>query len=280
MVSVACTTCGTINDSEDAFCSECGEKIAKESSTSVEKFIENNGNQINYILHRSNLSKVASTFSLKNDDRLLYRIETPNMFKYFLRSFLFTASIFPIILIMMLSYTILPLKGTFFFILEFFVIPFIFLIFVTVSSVGRSLKYKVFSENNDEKGLIKADTKLFNLKSTLLGKNWKFTTTDNTMELLFKFSSRYEGTITANQKSYTISITRDKQNKQFYRGLSKIEAYNEQGTSIISIDLPEKTSRRRIPPSVLEISANDSINELVVVFFVVVAVAKYFILAR
>lgn len=280
MVSVTCTKCGTINGLENVFCSECGEKIAQKGSTPFEKSIQNNGNLTSYILQRSNLANVSATFLAKNDKRLLYNIKSSNNLKIFLKSMLISALIFPLIILMLGLYTILPFKGLIFLMLEILVVPTIILLFLFLSSAGRSIKYSVLSENNDEIGIMKVNSKYFDLKSTLLGKNWKFTATNNTMELYVNFSTRYEGTLTANQISYNISIRQDKKDKRFYRGLSKIEAYNEQDKSIISLVMPEKTSRRRMPPAVLEVSASDSINELVVVFFVVVVVAKYLILAR
>ena len=201
----------------------------------------------------------------------------------FLYMFLILASVYPQIYIMIQVYLLVPFKGLYFLIFEILVIPLIVIVFLLISVIGRTLKLKVFSENNDKKGIIKSNSKLFNLKSSLMGISLKFTTTDNNIEFYLNFSNRNHGILLNNQVSYNITINQDKKDKRFYRGIIKIEAFNEQDNSFINIEIPENITakrRRRIPPRILEIYSNNSVNELLVVFFTTIIVAKYFIMRK
>lgn len=281
MVSVTCSTCGTINDSEDIFCRECGGKVSQVSSPIEEKFISGNGTSTKYILNRLKLNNVKSTFSTEREDQLLYRVETTsNTLKNFIYMFLILGSIYPGVYILLFFYRISPFKGLYVIIIGLIIFPLVIIIFLLTKLFSKTLKYKVISENNDEIGIIQIDSKFFNLKSAILGKDWKFTTTDSTMAVSLNFPHTYEGILTNHQFSYYIKVNHDKFDKRFYGGVSKIEGFNEQNTNIISIDLPDSQSRRKIPPRYLEIIASDSINELLVVFVSIIIIHRYFLLVR
>ena len=258
MVPLACSKCGITIDSEDSFCSECGEKISSK------------GKNTKYILKRIDFSSVKSTFS-KTDDQLLYRVEEQKVLMTVLIIILSILAT-PLVLIGWFVYNTLPFRGLYFILFDVFIIPFAVIIFTFILVYGRTLIFKIFSVNNDEKGIIKLESTFFNL-----GQNWKFTTTDSKMIVSLNFSNNYEGILKDNQIPYIIKVKQDKTDKGYFNGISKIEAFNKQKTKLISIEVPENKNRSIRPPLYIEINVSESINELLTIFLSVVVIYKYFL---
>lgn len=245
------------------------ETISQVNSIIEEKAVLNDKLYKNYVLKRLDITTVKSTFVSKHDDRVSYRIETSSNLKYFLKNLVISYQVIPVAIITIIFYLIS---------LAIY-IPVIIFLYVFISWTGRDLKYIVFTENNNKKGIINSYSKFFNFKPALLGKNWKFTTTDTGEKLFLNFSNEFEGTLTANQHSFTLLATHNRADKEFYSGVSKIKGVDENNNTVLSISLPEMTTEWKGPPRVLEISASESINELLVVFIVVMMVSKYFVIA-
>lgn len=246
------------------------ETISQVSSTTEEKAVLNNKIYTNYVLKRSDITTVKSMFVSKNDDRVAYRIEKSSNVKDFLKNLVISYQVIPVIILSIMLYLInLAIY-----------IPVIVFLYAFFSWTGRSIKYLVFTESDNKIGTMRSSFKYFNFKPALLGKNWKFTTTDPKNKKLFlHFPTEFEGLLTDSQNSFTLLASHNRADKQYYSGLSKIEALDESNTTVLSINLPEMTTEWRGPPRILEISASESFNELSVVFLVVMIISKYFVIA-
>ena len=178
--SITCSRCGTINDSDDTFCLDCGSKLYKDTSS---LFHQSNDKIRYFSLNRPTHNAFTSSIYEFNNSNVLFKVKVSrNFFKHELLAIilfsLLIISIFSVIIIShffnLISYIVI-FAGTLIFIFSFF---FFFLIIFRIS---------LFIESSDQQvvGLIIPFFSLYQLKKSLSFSSWSFCSPQDEILCLF-----------------------------------------------------------------------------------------------
>lgn len=272
MDSVTCTTCGMLNEAEDNYCWDCGSILPNNNTLESKSLKSPPKSHKTYVLERANFNTAKSVLIWKDNNSVLCYINPESKLMFIIEIIVLTILL---IFAMFPMYPMYANKEVNILIL-YLIIVLILYCYLILFAVNRNMKADVLSENRDLRGSIRSISKLNQLKSVLLFGDWKCWTIDTSLDLEIHFRSLDEGILSFNKDSFTIEVMRYRKDRLHYKGIRKVRAYNKRDNSKIIIRVPDKKIKDRKPPMTLEIKASDSINDLIVVFLVIVITTKFF----